>query len=95
MSDSVTPWIAAHQAPLSMGFLRQEYWSGLPFLSPGEELTYSIHCYRFKKLLKMTRRKLNEYENGELSFHGDLKTSQTEMDIQINMLKHKVIFNQF
>ncbi|XP_017916888.1 PREDICTED: ankyrin repeat domain-containing protein 26-like [Capra hircus] len=38
----------------------------------------------------MTRRKLNEYENGELSFHGDLKTSQTEMDIQINMLKHKM-----
>ncbi|XP_017912508.1 PREDICTED: ankyrin repeat domain-containing protein 26 isoform X5 [Capra hircus] len=44
----------------------------------------------FKKLLKMSRRKLNEYENGELSFHGDLKTSQTEMDIQINMLKHKI-----
>ncbi|XFF83482.1 hypothetical protein AB1E18_009701 [Capra hircus] len=44
----------------------------------------------FKKLLKMSRRKLNEYENGELSFHGDLKTSQTEMDIQINMLKHKM-----
>ena len=43
----------------------------------------------------MTTRKLNEYENGELSFHGDLKNSQTEMGIQINMLKHKVIFNQF
>ena len=26
-----TPWIAAHQAPLSMGFSRQEYWSGLPW----------------------------------------------------------------
>ena len=25
-----TPWTAAHQAPLSMGFSRQEYWSGLP-----------------------------------------------------------------
>ncbi|XP_059953606.1 ankyrin repeat domain-containing protein 26 isoform X3 [Mesoplodon densirostris] len=43
-----------------------------------------------KTLLKMPRRKLNEYENGELSFHGDLKTSQSEMDIQINMLKHKI-----
>ena len=32
----VTPWTAAHQAPLSMGFSRQEYWSGLPFPSPGE-----------------------------------------------------------
>ena len=30
----VTPWTVAHQAPLSMGFSRQEYWSGLPFPSP-------------------------------------------------------------
>ena len=33
----VTPWIVAHQAPLSMRFPRQEYWSGLPFPSPGEK----------------------------------------------------------
>ena len=31
-----TPWTIAHQAPLSMGFSRQEYWSGLPFPSPGD-----------------------------------------------------------
>ena len=30
----MTPWTVAHQAPLSMGFSRQEYWSGLPFPSP-------------------------------------------------------------
>ena len=30
----VTPWTVAHQAPLSMGFSRQEYWSGLLFLPP-------------------------------------------------------------
>ena len=29
------PWTVAHQTPLSMGVLRQEYWSGLPFPSPG------------------------------------------------------------
>ena len=29
-------WTAAHQAPVSMGFSRQEYWSGLPFTSPGD-----------------------------------------------------------
>ena len=29
------PWTVAHQALLSMGFSRQEYWSGLPFPSPG------------------------------------------------------------
>ena len=30
------PWTVAHQAPLSMGFSRQEYWSRLPFPSPGD-----------------------------------------------------------
>ena len=32
----VTPWTLAPQAPLSMGFPRQEYWSGLPIPSPGD-----------------------------------------------------------
>ena len=36
MSDSSTPWTIARQALLSIGFSRQEYWSGLPFLSPGD-----------------------------------------------------------
>ena len=31
----VTPWTIANQAPLSMGFSKEEYWSGLPFPSPG------------------------------------------------------------
>ena len=29
-----SPWTVAYNAPMSMGFSRQEYWSGLPFLSP-------------------------------------------------------------
>ena len=33
---SATPWTIACQAPLSIGFSRQEYWSGLPFPSPGD-----------------------------------------------------------
>ena len=32
-----TPWMAAHQAPPSLGFSREEHWSGLPFLSPMHE----------------------------------------------------------
>ena len=32
----VTPWTVAYQALLSVGFSRQEYWSGLPFPSPGD-----------------------------------------------------------
>ena len=37
-----TPWTVARQAPLSMGFSRQEYWSGLPFPSPGDLLDPGI-----------------------------------------------------
>ncbi|XP_027625720.1 ankyrin repeat domain-containing protein 26 isoform X6 [Tupaia chinensis] len=44
----------------------------------------------FKKLLEVTTEKLNEYENGELNFQGDLKANQFEMDVQVNMLKHKI-----
>ena len=36
MSDSLWRWTVAHQAPLSVGFSRQEYWSGLPFPPPGD-----------------------------------------------------------
>ena len=36
VSDSVTPWTVARQAPLSMGFSRQGHWRGLPFPLPGD-----------------------------------------------------------
>ena len=36
VSSSATPWTVTRQAPLSMGFSRQEYWSGLPFPPPGD-----------------------------------------------------------
>ena len=39
---SVTPWTVAHQAPLSTGFPRQEYWSGLPCPPPGHLLNPGI-----------------------------------------------------
>ena len=38
----MTPWTVVHQAPLSMGFPRQEYCSGLPFPSPGNLLDITI-----------------------------------------------------
>ena len=42
----VTPWTVACQAPLSMGFSRQEYWGGLPFPSPGDlpDLGIKLRC---------------------------------------------------
>ena len=47
------PWTVACQAPLSMEFSRQEYWSGLPFPSPGDppdpeiESASPVHASRF------------------------------------------------
>lgn len=43
----------------------------------------------------MTKKELNEQENRELNFHQDIKNSQFEMDIPVNKLIKKVIFNQF
>ena len=36
LSTLCSPWTVAHQAPLSVGFFRQKYWSGLPFPFPGD-----------------------------------------------------------
>ena len=36
VSNFVTPWTVARQAPLSVGFFRQDYWSGLPCPPPGD-----------------------------------------------------------
>ena len=41
----VTPWTVALQAPLSMGFSRQEYWHGLPFPSPGDLPTALLSAF--------------------------------------------------
>ena len=62
VSDSVqTPWTVAHQAPLSMGFSRQDYWSGLPFPSPGIFPTQGLnpgllHCRQILYCLSYSKR---------------------------------------
>ena len=43
----VTPWTVAYQAPLSVGFSRQEYWSGLPF--PSLNLMFNVYAYFITK----------------------------------------------
>ena len=50
MSDSVSPWTVAHQAPLSMEFSRPEYWSRLPCPSP-EDLPYPGEDLRADSLM--------------------------------------------
>ena len=45
-----TPWTVAYQAPPSMGFSRQEYWSGLPFVTPGDPLTQGLNLCLLHRL---------------------------------------------
>ena len=47
-----TPWTAAYQAPPSMGFSRQEYWSGVPLPSPQKSLLYLILKASWNNLLR-------------------------------------------
>ena len=72
MSDSATPWTAAHQAPPSMGFSRQEYWSEVPLPSPKNKLTVFKKQNRglHRNLRKATRAQQLEkarerYEDGK------------------------------
>jgi len=55
-----TPWTAAHQAPLSMGFSRQEYWSGVPVPSP--IMMHTCHC-TLVKAMKCTRSRVCPMEH--------------------------------
>ena len=48
----VTPWSAAYQAPLPMGFSRQEYWSGVPWPSP----TDSVSCLKLQLVVIVLQR---------------------------------------
>ena len=47
---TATLWTIAHQAPPSMGFFRQEYWSALPFPSPGDGKYYCHLVYRARDI---------------------------------------------
>jgi len=58
-----TPWTAAYQAPPSMGFSRQEYWSGVPLPSPDIRLRHSnlgAHLRSFFKIQFLNHHYLNE-----------------------------------
>ena len=72
-----TPWTAAFQAPLSMGFSRQEYWSGVPLPSPLTEYI-PIENKKVKKNLLMMQKKVSQFWNEKVvlpSFLGSSKTA--------------------
>ena len=73
MSNSCNPWTVAHQAPLSMGFSRQEYWSGLPFPSPGDPPDPGTEAGSPALQAESLPTELNTY-----SFHSQAKQIQLE-----------------
>ena len=67
MSDSATPWTIAHQGPLSMGFSRQEYWSGLPCTPPRDlpdprSNSGLLHCRQI--LYCLSHQEGHKYQSG-------------------------------
>ena len=65
----VSPWTVAHQVPLSMEFFRQEYWSGLPFPSPGPICRTAKLCSHLRI--------------GRLGCIGNHPTLQNQIEIEV------------
>ena len=91
----VTLWTAAHQAPLSTGFSRQEYWSGLPFPSP---YTYIPTCMQIFFNLSINLWWCNIWDAGEtddLSRLEALNQSQRITAISVSLFPILLIFSYF
>ena len=78
------PWTVACQAPLSMEFSRQEYWSGLPFTTPGDLpnpeilnpcLLHLLHWSGFKEEINIQRLQANG-EGNAMEFDERVATGQ-------------------
>ena len=87
----VTPWTSAHQGPLSMGFSRQEYWSGLPLLSPKQVLLM------FKKFFKNSLLCIQRYFSvcKHQNFHDDNVDSYPKSISQQIGFSGNVMWEQF
>ena len=85
-----TLWIVVRQAPLSMGFSRQEYWSGLPFPSPGDLPNLGIEprspSLQADSLPSESPGKPN-LSNGIYLFTSYLITSDHERDSVLSLLE--------
>ena len=76
----VTPWTAAHQAPPSMGFSRQEYWSGVPLPSPLTQAKWSEKVYDWGEYQKLTA-----FSNWEILLLG-LGTNSACFDLLFSLM---------
>ena len=79
-----TLWTVAHEAPLSKGFSRQEYWSGLPFLLQGIFLTQGLNPHLFTSLASAGELFTTSVAKGFL-IHNQIQTSHLiaeEIEVQ-------------
>ena len=79
-----TPWTAAHQAPLSMGFSRQEYWSGLALPSPMLVPT-SLQKYHGRGTYSSYATSHVPYESGSTVWVTELITERANIHIQVSV----------
>ena len=91
-----TAWTAAYQAPPSMGFSRQEYWSGVPLPSP---LYPTTHCKKFPQslgsalaLYSVLRQSQLSYPNCFFSSHSQISTSSLDLPY-ITRLTIQLVFS--
>ena len=91
-----TPWTAAYQAPPSMGFSRQEYWSGMPLPSP---LYPTTHCKEFPQslgsalaLYSVLRQSQLSYPTCFFSSHSQISTSSLDLPY-ITRLTIQLVFS--
>ena len=89
VSDSATPWTVARQAPLSMGFSRQGYWSGLPFPYPGD-LPYPGIKPRSPAL--QADALLSEPAGNQINVETFFFLRQAESDSSIKLLQRKPVY---
>ena len=81
----VTPWIAAHQAPPSMGFARQEYWSGVPLPSPMSRDTENLNSAWQVDVLKLYAQQHQSKHSFQAHVEQALKTAICSKTKQISI----------
>ena len=77
-----TPWTVAHQAPLSMGFSRQGYWSRLPFPSPGDVPDPGIELMSPELAGRLTFKNIKGQEKRSHSFFSTFQSSLISLTLK-------------
>jgi len=88
----VSPWTIAHHAPPSMGFSRQEYWSGVPFpspedlpnpgIEPGSHCRQMLYCMSHQGSPNGSRAGLKEAREKEQTMGGDVVQWEDRRDVK-------------